>query len=165
VQDLYELDRVEVRKSLISPDMDGLFARARISSGELCSWYNGLRCTHEEVNAREWAAAQATMTLDAETVLDIPLALASVTAFCASLGHKANHSLPNNAKYDVFDHPRFGLIKAIRAVRDIEPGEEVCCDYGYDGSKEDLPCWYDDGRGSQGTGEPSGLSQGWQSVA
>jgi hypothetical protein len=28
------------------------------------------------------------------------------------LGHKANHHKPNNATYDVFDHPRFGFIKA-----------------------------------------------------
>lgn len=142
VPDLYELDRVEVKESNINGQMDGLFARTHIKAGEYCSWYNGLRCTHDEVNARGWEKAQATITLDDTVVLDIPGEYNSTSQFCACLGHKANHSLPNNAKYDVFDHPRFGFVKAIRAVRDIEPGEEICCDYGYEGSPEDLPDWY-----------------------
>lgn len=142
VPDLYETQRVEVRCSTIDPSMQGLFARSRIPAGELCSWYNGVRCTHEEVDDRDWALNQATITLDAETVLDVPEEYNSTDKFCACLGHKANHSVPNNAKYDVFDHPRFGQIKAIRSVRDIDPGEEVCCDYGYKGDPEDLPRWY-----------------------
>lgn len=34
-----------------SQDMDGLFARRNLEAGELCSWYNGLRCTHEAGHA------------------------------------------------------------------------------------------------------------------
>lgn len=106
VPDLYEELRVEVRKSRMNSEMDGLFARRSLKAGELCSWYNGLRCTHEEVDARDWRWNDATMTLDAETVLDVPAAFVPVDAFTACLGHKANHHKPNNATYDVFDHPR-----------------------------------------------------------
>eukprot|EP00434_Breviolum_minutum_P015395 symbB.v1.2.013565.t1/scaffold963.1/size148485/5 len=144
VQDLYEYLRVEVRESTIRSDMDGLFARRKLEAGELCSWYNGLRCTHEEVDGREWRLNDATITLDAETVLDVPAEFVPADAFTACLGHKANHRKPNNAKYDVFDHPRYGLIKAIRALSEIAAGEEIFCDYAYEGDPEDLPAWYAD---------------------
>ncbi|CAE7892516.1 SETD7, partial [Symbiodinium microadriaticum] len=135
-QDLLELERVTVSQSRLKEDMEGLFAKGPLRAGELCSWYNGLRCSHEEVNERDWCLNGMTITLDNETVLDVPVQFASTDVFRACLGHKANHRKPNNAKYDVFDHPRFGLIKAIRAVRDIAAGEEICCDYGYEGEQE-----------------------------
>ncbi|CAJ1346337.1 unnamed protein product [Effrenium voratum] len=133
--------------------MDGLFARRAIESGELCSWYNGLRCSHEEVDGRECGLNDATITLDEEAVLDVPAEFVHVQAFTACLGHKANHSKPNNAKYDVFDHPRFGLIKAIRALRNIVAGEEICCDYAYEGAPEDLPLWHTKAEGMAAASE------------
>ncbi len=42
----------------------------------------------------------------------VPAEWSSTTAYCATLGHKANHSFTNNAMYDVYEnHPRFGHIK------------------------------------------------------
>eukprot|EP00439_Symbiodinium_sp_Y106_P012257 s406_g1.t2 len=144
IPDIFELERVTVSQSGLKEDMEGLFAKRPLRAGELCSWYNGLRCSHEEVNERDWCLNGMTIALDNDTVLDVPAEFASTDVFRACLGHKANHRKPNNAKYDVFDHPRFGLIKAIRAVRDIAAGEEICCDYGYEGEQEDLPGWYAD---------------------
>src|SRR5690554_3194072 len=60
-------------------------------------------------------------------------------SYCASLGHKANHSFGNNSKYDLFVHPRFGDIKCIRTLRDIKKGKEITVDYGY---KDTFPQWY-----------------------
>ena len=38
------------------------------------------------------------------------------------------------------DHPRFGLIRSITALRDIEQGEEILVNYGLPMS--DAPLWY-----------------------
>lgn len=52
--------------------MDGLFAKRALAADELCSWYTGLRCSHEEVDGRDWSLNEATITLDQDTVLDVP---------------------------------------------------------------------------------------------
>ena len=74
----------------------------------------------------------------------VPRGLATTSAYRATLGHKANHSFSGqeNAKYDhVFDHPRFGHIKAIRTLRRVERGEEITVNYGY-GGEDGVPPWY-----------------------
>ncbi|CAE7538316.1 setd7 [Symbiodinium sp. CCMP2592] len=47
IPDLFELERVTVSQSGLKEDMEGLFAKRPLRAGELCSWYNGLRCSHE----------------------------------------------------------------------------------------------------------------------
>ncbi|CAD7930903.1 unnamed protein product [Amoebophrya sp. A25] len=66
-------------------------------------------------------------------VIDIPSRDARLSAYCGSVGHKANHSrvLVNAAYGPYLAHPRFGDIVCIRALRHIEAGGEVFCDYGY----------------------------------
>jgi hypothetical protein len=79
---------------------------------------------------RDWKENDNTISLDDEEVLDVPASLSSVSTYCASLGHKANHfhaaaglaictsadfnkcrisllGFPQNAKYDICEHPRF----------------------------------------------------------
>ena len=70
----------------------------------------------------------------------MPAPLSCTNHYVASLGHKANHHRPNNAEYARCFHPRFGEIKCIRAIRDIEPDEEITVDYGY--SPGSGPAWY-----------------------
>ncbi len=73
---------------------------------------------------------------------DLPPIIKSV--YCATLGHKANHAFPGdhrrNARWSRLDHPRFGLICALTADRDIAGGEEVLVDYGL--RLADAPGWY-----------------------
>ena len=73
---------------------------------------------------------------------DLPPIIKSV--YCATLGHKANHAFPGdprrNARWSRLDHPRFGLICALTADRDIAGGEEVLVDYGL--WLADAPGWY-----------------------
>ena len=49
----------------------------------------------------------------------------STDAYCASLAHKVNHSFNPNAKFDVFNHPKFGLIPSVRTTMDLSEDEEV----------------------------------------
>ena len=57
--------------------------------------------------------------LNSQVDLDIPLELSSTSAYSATLGHKANHSFKPNAKWGRIEHPRFGLICSIVALRVI----------------------------------------------
>ena len=61
--------------------------------------------THDVVDGRDWKLNSNTISLDEDTVLDVPGDLSSCSAYCATLGHKANHSSAPNARYDVSDHP------------------------------------------------------------
>ena len=152
VPDAYEQDRVYVAQSLISGAGEGLFARRDLSPGEVASFYNGLRVTHVEVDARDWTLNQNTLSLDEETVIDVPQSASSLDVYCASLGHKANHSHNPTCEYAPFCHPRFGNIKCVKVLAEaagpgLRKGEELTCDYGYEHkvpgtNVDDLPSWF-----------------------
>ncbi|OBS81009.1 hypothetical protein A6R68_20782, partial [Neotoma lepida] len=99
------------------------------------------------VDSRDWALNGNTLSLDEETVIDVPEPYNHVSKYCASLGHKANHSFTPNCVYDMFVHPRFGPIKCIRTLRAVEAEEELTVAYGYDHSPPgksgpEAPEWY-----------------------
>ena len=59
----------------------------------------------------------------------------------ATLGHKACHSFDEkNAAFQEFEHPRFGRIMSVVALRDIRADEEVFVSYNYSVSM--APEWY-----------------------
>ena len=62
--------------------------------------------------------------------IDIPAEFSN--AYRASLGFKANHSFRNNCGYVAFDHPRFGFVNGIVALKDVAKDEEIFTDYGYE---------------------------------
>ncbi len=97
--------------------------------------------THELVDSRDWGENSNTISLDEDTVLDVPRRWSSCDRYCATLGHKANHSSDPNCRYDVFDHPLYGYIKCVRALRDIPPSQEITVDYGFDGA-HGYPDWW-----------------------
>ena len=111
--DVYERDRVCVKKSLIEDAGEGLFAKVALKEDEVASFYNGIRLSHDEVDSRDWSANGNTLSLDEDTVIDVPVECADVGVYCATLGHKANHSSVPNSKYDVFYHPRYIYITCI----------------------------------------------------
>ena len=53
-----------------------------------------------QVDARDWRENSNTISLDDDWVIDVPKQYASTNVYCASLGHKANHSFTPNSKYD-----------------------------------------------------------------
>lgn len=145
--DPYESERVYVAESLISSAGEGLFSKVAVGPNTVMSFYNGVRITHQEVDSRDWALNGNTLSLDEETVIDVPEPYNHVSKYCASLGHKANHSFTPNCIYDMFVHPRFGPIKCIRTLRAVEAEEELTVAYGYDHSPPgkngpEAPEWY-----------------------
>lgn len=161
LRDPYEAWRVEVRSSAIGGRVgEGLFARRAITDGEVVCFYSGVRCAHEDVDNRSWIENDNTLSVDAETVIDIPDEWITTRTYCASLGHKANHSFTPNARYEPCTHPRFGEIKCIRANQAIAPGEEVTVHYDYNTinpSNGELvaPEWYQKLHAARGDVEPT----------
>lgn len=102
------------------------------------------------MNNREWHLNDNTISLDENTVIDVPSNYSSLTRYCASLGHKANHSFEPNCKYSLFQHPYFGKIKCICTIKCVQTNEELTVAYGYDHNglgwnQADAPQWYKDG--------------------
>ena len=48
-----------------------------------------------------------------------------------------------NVVFGHFEHPRYGLIRSIRASRDIAAGEEIFADYGYGQPTDQIPNLHD----------------------
>ncbi|XP_056419037.1 histone-lysine N-methyltransferase SETD7 isoform X3 [Hyla sarda] len=145
--DPYEIERVYVAMSMISNAGEGLYAKINVGPRTVMSFYNGVRITHQEVDSRDWSLNGNTISLDDETVIDVPDPYNLTTKYCASLGHKANHSFSPNCIYDTFVHPRFGLIKCIRTITAVEKDEELTVAYGYDHNSAgkngpEAPEWY-----------------------
>ncbi len=65
------------------------------------------------------------MSVTEDTAVDVPPPYDKLENYCASLGHKANHCFHNNAQYEPYEHPRLGLIKCLRTVREVAAGEET----------------------------------------
>ncbi|XP_053559661.1 histone-lysine N-methyltransferase SETD7 [Bombina bombina] len=145
--DPYESEKVYTAVSMISNAGEGLYAKIACGPQTVMSFYNGVRITHQEVDSRDWAMNGSTISLDDETVIDVPEPYNETAKYCASLGHKANHSFTPNCIYDTFTHPRFGSIKCIRTIMAVEPDEELTVAYGYDHNSSEkngpeAPEWY-----------------------
>ncbi|XP_022057095.2 histone-lysine N-methyltransferase SETD7 isoform X1 [Acanthochromis polyacanthus] len=145
--DPYENQRVFVADSMIRGAGQGLFAKMDAEADAVMSFYNGVRITHSEVDSRDWALNGNTISLDEDTVIDVPQPFDQADRYCASLGHKANHSFTPNCKYEPFVHPRFGQIKCIRTLRAVQKDEELTVAYGYDHEATgkngpEAPDWY-----------------------
>lgn len=140
LEDPYEATVVYVKEASITGAGQGLFARTPISAGTVCSFYAGVRLSHTVVDRRPWSCNSNTLSLDDDVVIDVPPPFDSLKHYKASLGHKANHSMVNNAEYSRCWHPRFGEIKCIRTVRDIAKDEEITVDYSY--TPGTGPKWY-----------------------
>ncbi len=78
--------------------------------------------------------------------MDLPSPYESTAHYCASLGHKINHSFRRpSCLWSVARHPVFGRVPQVVAARDVEEGEELTCHYMIDmdeaGRNERLS-WY-----------------------
>ena len=72
------------------------------------------------LHTRERPRSDYRIGLNVDLDLDIPDTCVDTAAYCATLGHKANHSFTPNGSFDLFEHPRFGLIRAILSLEDIK---------------------------------------------
>uniref|UniRef100_T1J3X3 SET domain-containing protein n=1 Tax=Strigamia maritima TaxID=126957 RepID=T1J3X3_STRMM len=144
--DPYEEERVHVKQSKIMGADEGLFSKLDLGPGVIVSFYNGVRLGNDEVDARSWDENGYTMIVNEHEVLDVPPELVDTRRYCATLGHKINHSFQPNCVTELFTHPRFGRTVAVRTKQSIKKGEELTINYGYglriNSEEMDVPDWY-----------------------
>lgn len=53
------------------------------------------------MDGRDWSLNGNTISLDEDTVIDVPAPYCQTDRYCASLAHKANHSFSPNCRYEL----------------------------------------------------------------
>ncbi len=149
-QEPWERLRVRAAPSRIPDSGEGLFARRDMPAGELVAFYNGTRPLSSSVDARAWALNGNAITVvdDEKTCIDVPAPYDATACYEGSLAHKANHTFDHaqvNAAFELFWHPRFGKLKAVRLTRPVAAGEEINVDYGYSRAGRAGPQWFKEG--------------------
>ena len=123
-QNIWLLNKVEGKG-------EGLFTKKCIEKGKLWALYAGILVPHYLVDRRRWEFNSNTIEADSEFSIDVPSPFEKLSKYCASLGHKANHSFHPNSKYIHLFHPKFGDIMSVEAIKKIKKGEEITVNYGY----------------------------------
>ena len=137
----WEASLVYVQESQLPQGGEGLFAKVARPRGSIISLYNGIRLnTSSALMEAKYGHSDYRIRLNAETDLDIPKGHESLDIYKATLAHKANHSFESNAGWILFEHPRFGLIRGLEALKDIAEGEEILVNYCI--NLADSPEWY-----------------------
>ena len=160
VTEPHERKSVYVASSKGAKD-EGLFARRKFRFWDLVSYYNGVRTTaekviHKEMTTEEREAASACLidlggshratraifNISEGTVLDVPEPYRTVEKYRTTLGHKANHMFDDdaNAILVTVEHPVFGVISSLLAIKDIEIDEEIFVNYNW--PLKSAPHWY-----------------------
>ena len=113
--DPYETRLIECRESKIPNSGLGLFAKCNLPKDTIVAFYNGVRLPFEILGrpAEDWATSGYKIHVNADYIsglrMDIPAELATdLSQYCATLGHKMNHSFQSNCFAWFFDHPRKG---------------------------------------------------------
>jgi len=134
--DSLEHSRVEVKKSDHEDAGEGLFAKIVFTAGDLVSILNGTRVVpsiHED-----WSDYKVHFSTEFD--IDIPDDMRRTDQYCSTLAHKANHSFTPNTKWGRMDHPKFGMVVTLLALRSITEGEEITVNYNY--NLAIAPAWY-----------------------
>jgi len=148
--DPFEERVVEVRGSQMEGGGQGVFTRVPLFKGAVALIFNGYKVPLAESNI-DWEketeetlydrlAYNIHMPQEEDFFLDFPPSQADLTVYCASLGHKVNHSFVPNAEFSTIYHPRWGRVRSVVTLRDVAVGEELLVDYGYDLIR--CPSWF-----------------------
>ena len=151
LRDPYETKLVEVRDSGEEEGGQGLFAARDIEAKTVVAFYNGVRVPGAEVNEElDWDDCSYRIFVNVDhdqdddqdglERMDIPEKFRSIKNYCATVGHKCNHSFRPNCFFSQFNHPRFGLIPCIITSVRVSAGEELLTYYKY--LLSDCPEWY-----------------------
>ena len=140
LQDPWEKNMVEVRSSKLEQAGEGLFAKEDLPEKTVIALFAGVRLKTATLAAQNRPKSDYRIRLNADLDLDIPHECLSTSVYKATLSHKANHSFQPNATFDVMEHPRFGLIRALSSMIDIAKDEEILVNYNLGLSKG--PAWY-----------------------
>ena len=153
MKDPYETKYIRVRRSGIEDSGEGVFAVEDLAAGSLAAVFNGYKvplcsgmdltaglCSQDEIYAR--LAYNIHMPEDENFFIDFPPEQARLTVYCASLGHKVNHSFSPNCVFGTINHPRWGRVRTVVTRELVRAGQELLVDYGYDLLR--CPDWYRD---------------------
>ena len=116
-----------VKTSEMKGGGEGVYASVPMPTGTLVAVFNGYRVpmasghgdpaqglTSEEERYHR-LAYNIHMPTDADFFIDFPPDQADLTTYCASLGHKVNHSFLAKSVFGVMSHPRYELTTIICA--------------------------------------------------
>ncbi|QQP37689.1 SET domain containing (Lysine methyltransferase) 7, partial [Caligus rogercresseyi] len=144
LRDPYETLTVKVSQSTIPFAGDGLFARRSVGPLTLLALFNGVKIREATAHRGQWSlqTTEYRIALKRDMSLDIPAGNASLSKYCASLGHKCCHSFRPNSFFEEIVHPRFGHIMSLISQKSIRIGEEITVSYNYDLAR--APPWYRD---------------------
>lgn len=144
LEDPYEARTCDCQRSAVEGGGEGLFARREICQDEIVAFYNGVRLPYTPGLKEDWETSGYKIFINADYKsgerIDLPGDLIYTNNYCATLGHKMNHSFQPNCTEWFVDHPRFGIIPCAKATRPIAAGEEFFLHYGYD--PLGCPPWY-----------------------
>ena len=144
VRDPYEEATVRVEASSVAGGGEGLFTVRPVTKGEVVAFYNGVRLPYIPGEKENWDTSGYKIFINADHAsgerVDLPGELIHLDNYCATLGHKMNHSFDHNCTEWFFSHPIHGVIPCAVAARDLGEGEELYLHYGYD--PNNCPIWY-----------------------
>ena len=140
LEDPWERSMVEVRPSSLEQAGEGLFAKEDLPAKTIIALFAGVKLKTSTLAAQNRARSDYRIRLNADLDLDIPHECLSTSVYKATLAHKANHSFVPNATFDLMEHPRFGLIRALSSTVDIAKDEEILVNYNLGLAKG--PAWY-----------------------
>jgi hypothetical protein len=152
-KDPYEAMTVILDKSSIPNSGHGLFAKRNISHSEVIAFYNGMQFVNEEEDIHDIQCFSQFSDLPPDKVdidvkrkchkykisshlgalINIPPEWDDINLYNATLAHKVNNKFEpfTNADFSFMEHPRFGVMVSIFAIKNITAGEEIFLDYTY----------------------------------
>jgi len=140
LRDPWEDKKVYVSDSNLPQGGEGLFAKRNIEKREVVALYNGIKFKSATYAAEHMPRSDYRIRLNGDLDMDIPKGYHLTSQYSATLAHKANHSFVPNVEWTLFEHPRFGLIRALTAQKAIARGEEILVNYMMTLAKS--PDWY-----------------------
>lgn len=160
--DPFEVKWTEIKTSNVDGGGEGIFALRDIPSGQIACLYTGYM--YRNLEEKELYSARYTKNESlsedmrrhgtkysirihlTNALIQIPWEVDQPDSWHPTMGHKVNSDFPErnqNAGFQMFEHPRYGLIIAVKAIKDIKKGQEIFVDYGY--QKAPFPAdflWY-----------------------
>ena len=112
--DPYEDKLIECRTSEIPDSGEGVYAKCDLPKDTIVAFYNGVRLPYEILGRppEDWSTSGYKIHVNADWIsglrMDIPQEYTDLSVYCATLGHKMNHSFDANCFAWFFDHPRKG---------------------------------------------------------
>ena len=128
LRDPWEEEMVYVKESTLPQGGEGLFSKKDVTGKRLICLFNGIRLNVASLHAK-YGESDYRIRLNADVDLDIPDGAQNLGQYCATLGHKANHSNLPNAEWAIVEHPRFGLIRGLASQRAIKKDHEILINY------------------------------------